>query len=100
MFKKKNSQFYTYQKSLYKKLSEIEFEVKDTDIRKKITNLIDKVYNLKDTDNPNSIALCETCIKYVNELTKEMMNPVALIIYNYVEKIDGLLNQIKYKGED
>lgn len=96
---KQNSQFNRIQRDLYKKLSELESVVKDPLIRKKITVLIDKTSSLKPTQNTKMIGLIEDTLTYVREFQKELLNPIELIINNYLEKIDLLLNQIKYESE-
>ncbi len=96
---KQNSQFIKLQREIYKKLSELEFEVKQPDLRKKITLLIDKIYNLKPLQNSKVVASCEEIINYIKELKNEMINPIDLIINNYIDKIDSLLNKLKFESE-
>ncbi len=100
IFSKQNSQFNKIQKDVYKKLNELESIVKDPVIRKRITILIDKTSSLKNTQNSKIIGLLEDTSNYVRELKKELMNPVDLVLSNYLDKIDSLLNQIKYESEE
>ncbi len=87
------------QKDLYKKLTSLEFEVKEQSIRKRITELIDKVYNLQPTNNDKVFEIYEELLRYINELKKEMINPIIQIINNYLDKIDSLINSIKLESE-
>ena len=99
LYNKQNSQFIKLQREIYKKLSELEFEIKQPDLRKKITLLIDKTYNLKPLLNSKVVASCEEIINYIKELKNEMINPIDLIINNYIDKIDSLLNKLKFESE-
>jgi len=97
-FSKKNSRFDVLKRDLYKRLSEIETVVKGK-LQKEVTALIDKTYLLKPTESAKAIELMEEISKYSIELKKELINPVDLIIHNYVQKIDLLLNQLQFESE-
>ena len=98
LFSKKKSRFDELKKQIFKRLSEIESLIKG-DVQKEITNLIDRAYLLKSTKSDKAIKTMEDTLNYTIELKKEMINPVDLIIHNYVQKIELLINQVQYESE-
>ena len=85
------------QKMIYKTLSEIELAINETEIRKRVSAVIDKLYTIK--PKAKNDGQLKQLNHYVKELKSELVNPIESIINNYLDKIDSILNQIKYEGE-